>query len=215
MPDTVPQVCAVITEETVEAARSAIRLAADVADLIELRLDYLQDFDFGDLNALISLIEDKPLPVIITCRSVAEGGRQRVDDQLRLRLLVEGARQAADYCDIEAAHYSQTSALSPDHSRLIISLSPSDETPGDLGSVYDRVASLPAAVHKIVTRASAITDTLALFSLLEERVAWKATHCDAMGQAGVITRVLGPSAAVFSYLPGSLNSGKSADGQLT
>jgi len=216
MPDTVPQVCAVITEETVEAARAAIRRAADVADLIELRLDYLQDFDFGDLNTLISLIEDKPLPVIITCRSLAEGGRSHVDDLVRIRLLVEGARQTANYCDIEAAHYQQASALSPDLSRLIVSYHNFDNTPGDLDGIYDRVTDLPAAVHKIVTRANAITDTLALFNLLERaRNDGKQLIAIAMGQAGVITRVLGPSRGSFLTY-GSLSSGKeSAEGQLT
>lgn len=216
MPDTVPQICAVITEETVEAARAAIRRAADVADLIELRLDYLQDFDFGDLNTLISLIEDKPLPVIITCRSLAEGGRSHVDDRVRIRLLVEGARQTANYCDIEAAHYQQASALSPDLSRLIVSYHNFDNTPADLDGIYDRVTDLPAAVHKIVTRANAITDTLALFNLLERaRNDGKQLIAIAMGQAGVITRVLGPSRGSFLTY-GSLTSGKeSAEGQLT
>ena len=216
MADSFAQVCAVITEDTVEAARTAIIKSATVADLIELRLDYLQDFDFRDLNALANLLEDKPLPVIITCRSSEEGGQQRIDDQVRLRLLVEGARHSADYCDIEAAHYSQASALSPDITRLIVSYHNFDETPVDLDSVYERVTSLPAAVHKIVTRAETIADTLAIFSLLDRaRSERKRIIAIAMGQPGIAIRVLGPSRGSFLTY-GSLALGKeSADGQLT
>ena len=216
MPDTVAQICAVITEGTVDEARAAMKQASAIADLIELRLDYLRDFDFGDERALASLVAGKVLPVIITCRAASEGGQQQIDDRIRLRLLVEGARESADFCDIEAAHYSHASALKPDISRLIISYHNFDETPQDLDAVYDRVTALPAAVHKIVTRANTISDSLAIIRLLERaRAEEKQLIALAMGPAGLITRVLGPSRGSFLTY-GSLSSGKeSADGQLT
>lgn len=216
MSENLVRVCAVITEETVEAARAAMKQASAVADLIELRLDYLRGFDFADDRALASLLEDKPLPVIITCRAASEGGRQPIDDDIRIRLLVEGARRLADYCDIEAAYYAQASTLSPDVSRLIVSYHNFDETPAGLDAVYDRVTALPAAIHKIVTRANRATDSLTIFKLLERaRVEGKQLIAMAMGQAGIITRVLGPSRAGFLTY-GSLATGKeSADGQTT
>ena len=216
MADSFAKVCAVITEDTVEAARTSIKMAARVADLIELRLDYLKDLDFRSLDALAHLLEHKPLPVIITCRSFEEGGQQQIDDQVRLRLLVQGARYSADYCDVEAAHYSQASALSPDISRLIVSYHNFETTPVDLNRIYDRITSLPAAVHKVVTRAKTITDTLAIFRLLERaRLEGKRLIAIAMGQPGIATRVLSPSRGSFLTY-GSLVRGKeSADGQLT
>ena len=219
MSDSQVRICAVITEETVALARAAMNQAATVADLIELRLDYLRDFDFADERSLASLallLDDKPLPVIITCRAASEGGQQPIDDRHRLRLLVEGARRCADYCDIEAAYYAEAAALSPDISRLIVSYHNFEETPPDLDDVYDRVTALPAAVHKIVTRANTITDALGVFKLLA-RARGQGTNsiAMAMGQAGVITRVMGPSRGSFLTY-GSLDSGKeSADGQLT
>lgn len=210
-----PQICAVITETTCDAARNALNLSASVADLAELRLDYLQDLDFNNTNYLASILEGKRLPVIITCRSIAEGGRQPIDDSIRLRLLVEGARSYAEYCDIEAAHYSQAAALSPDITRLIVSYHNFDETPANLQEIYNRVTALPAAVHKIVTRAKTITDSIAIFRLLEKSAQDRTTLIAiAMGAPGVITRVLGPSRGSFLTY-GSLAAGKeSADGQL-
>jgi 3-dehydroquinate dehydratase/shikimate dehydrogenase len=209
-------VCAVITEETTEGARIAMKRAASQADLIELRLDYLRDFDFNNIEGLESLLADKTLPLIITCRASSEGGQQHIEHDVRLRLLVEGVRRGADYCDIEAAHYEQAAQLSPDLSRLIVSYHDFHETPSNLDDIYDRVCALQAAVHKIVTQANSITDTLAIFRLLDRaRTEGRQLIALAMGKPGLITRVLGPSRGAFLTY-GSLGIGcESAPGQIT
>jgi 3-dehydroquinate dehydratase/shikimate dehydrogenase len=208
------RVCAVIAEESIEAARAAIKRAAEVADMVELRLDYLRDFDFSRTENLKLLLEDKPLPAIITCRAVDEGGCQHVETSARLRLLVEGARQVADYCDVEAAYYDQAMQLSPDPSRLIVSYHNFAETPADLHAVYRRLCSLPAAIHKIATRARSVSDALSLFRLLEcARAERRRLVALAMGEPGFITRVLGPAWGSFLTY-GSVASGReSAPGQ--
>ena len=214
MPANPVRVCAVITEETIDAARNAMQQAAARADLVELRLDYLKDFDFTNLDALGTLLESKPLPVIITCRAASEGGKQKVDDRVRLRLLVEGARRFADYCDIEAAHYEQAVKLSPELSRLIVSYHNFSGTPSDLDAVYDRITSLPAAVHKIVTHATSVTDSLAIFKLLDRaRSEGRSLIALAMGESGFVTRLLAPAHGSFLAY-GSLSRGReSASGQ--
>src|SRR6266404_3860032 len=218
------RVCAVITEETIDAARAAIKRAASVADMIEVRLDYLIDFDFGDnadahtsasLHIVRTLVSDSSVPVIITFRSPSEGGHRQVDDDVRLRLLA-AATQFAGYCDVEAAHYEQLLRFSPDTGRLIVSYHDFSGMPADLDAIYERLTSLPAAVHKIVTHALKITDSLASFKLLAR------AHTDnrklialAMGEAGLMTRVLGPAFGSFLTY-GSLGTGKeSAAGQLS
>jgi 3-dehydroquinate dehydratase/shikimate dehydrogenase len=208
------RVCAVITEATIDAARVAIKRVASIADMIEIRLDYLRDFDFADPAGLRALLNDKPLPVIITCRAIEEGGKQFVEDRLRLSLLIEGARHLADYCDIEAAHYQEAAKLSPDLSRLIVSYHNFDETPADLDAIYNRVTALPAAVHKIVTRANTVTDSLAIFKLLDRsRREGRNLIALGMGEPGLMTRVLGPAFGSFLTY-GALGPGKeSAPGQ--
>src|SRR5215831_9392775 len=121
MAENAARICAVITEPTVDAACAAIRHAESCADLFELRLDYLRDFDFGDVERLRPILENRALPAIITCRAQSEGGQRRIEDSIRLRLLIEGARRYADYCDIEAAYYPEAARISPDASRLIVS----------------------------------------------------------------------------------------------
>lgn len=213
MSENTARVCAVITEETIDAARAAIKQAASVADLIEVRLDYLTDFDFTDLNVLGALLKDSSLPAIITCRAASEGGRQEVDDDVRLRLLAAASR-VASYCDVEAAHYEHMQRFSPDSSRLIVSYHDFSGTPADLDAIYDRITSLPAAVHKIVTCANNVADSLSIFKLLARaRADGRPLIALAMGEAGLITRVLGPAFGSFLTY-GTLGRGKeSAPGQ--
>jgi 3-dehydroquinate dehydratase/shikimate dehydrogenase len=214
MPESLGRICAVVTESTVDAARAAIHQAESSADLLELRLDYLQDFDFGNVEHLRPILENRSIPAILTCRARSEGGQQHVDDSIRLRLLVEGARQYADFCDIEAAYYEKAASLSPNLSRLIVSYHNFAETPGDLKRIYDGVTALPAAVHKIVTRANRISDSLQILKLLHQSSSLERPLISmAMGEPGFITRVLGPSFGSFLTY-GSLATGKeSAAGQ--
>lgn len=216
MKDNAACICAVITEETVEASRTAIEQAASEAELIELRLDYLKDFDFTEPQNLRPLLEGKPLPVIITCRAVEEGGRQRIPDEIRLRLLIEGARQFADYCDIEAAHYAEAAKLRPDISKLIVSYHNFEETPANLESIYESICALPAAVHKIATRANSVTDNLAIFRLLDRaNEEGRKLIALAMNEAGLCTRLLGPSRGSFLTYATLRRGVESAPGQIT
>jgi 3-dehydroquinate dehydratase/shikimate dehydrogenase len=184
--------------------------------LIELRLDYLRDFDFNDAENLRLLLDAKPLPVIITCRAASEGGDREIDDRVRLRLLVEGARRMADYCDIEASYYDQAARHAPDLSRLIVSYHNFDETPARLERVYEKICALPAAIYKIATRARSATDALAIFRLLDRAQAeGKRLIALAMGEHGLITRLMGPVRGSFLTY-GSLSRGaESASGQVT
>ena len=216
MPDNPARICAVITEETSEAARAAMNRAAGVADMIELRLDHLRDFDFKNPDGLRELLRDKPLPVIITCRAVSEGGKQYVEDNARLRLLVEGARQLADYCDVEAAHYNEAVKLSPDLSRMIVSYHNFDETPAEISDIYDRITQHSAAIHKIAVRANRIADSLAVFRLLDRaRTEGRNLIALSMQEPGLITRVLGPAAGSFLTYASIEPGRESAPGQLT
>jgi 3-dehydroquinate dehydratase/shikimate dehydrogenase len=209
-------ICAVITQETLEAARAALLDAARCADLAEVRLDYLRDFDFSDPGLLRPLLEGRPLPVILTCRAFSEGGRQMVDEPARLRLLVEGAKAGADYCDIEYASIREALRFAPDPSRLIVSHHNFDQTPADIQRVYEELRAVDAAVLKIAVQANRISDTLAIFKLLD-RAQSEGRNLIAlgMGQSGLITRALGPSRGSFLTY-GSLGRGReSASGQPT
>ncbi|HEU4390157.1 MAG TPA: shikimate dehydrogenase, partial [Blastocatellia bacterium] len=196
--------------------QAALRRAASAADLVEWRIDYLTDLDLADVESIRRVLASKRLPVIVTCRSTDEGGQRDVPPATRMRLLAELSRSGADYCDVEAAHYRELVEFHPDISHLIVSYHNFNETPPDLDRVYGEVTSLPAAVHKIVTQAISITDCIPIFRVLDRSSReGRPLIAIAMGEPGLITRVLGPSRGSFlTYV--SLERGReSAAGQVT
>lgn len=209
------RICAVIAEKTVEAAQAAIKMAATSADMIELRLDCLDDLDPADPSKLRPLLANRPLPTIITCRAAREGGHKYIEDRARLRLLA-AAQGWADYCDVEAECYGQAIQLGLDASRLIVSYHNFEETPANLGEIYSRICSLPAAAHKIATMAKQVGDSLAIFQLLERaRAERRNLIALAMGEAGLLTRILGPSRGAFLTYGSAARGREGAPGQPT
>ena len=210
------RLCAVITEPTREGAQAAFRRAADEADLAEWRLDYLKDTDFADLDSIRAVLSGRPIPVIVTCRSVEEGGQQNVHTTTRIRLLAEMSKAGADYCDVEAAYYRQLAELNPDVGRLIVSYHNFSNTPSGLDNIYREITSLPAAVHKIITQTNQITDVIPIFELLDRSCRERRQLIAmAMGEAGLITRVLGPSRGSFLTYASLGRGRESAAGQVT
>src|SRR5690242_20259409 len=75
------------------AAEVGALLAADGADLIELRADLWDDPSPGELPKLLQRLRAAGRPVILTVRAAAEGGRP-LDEALRSALYVAGLPHA-------------------------------------------------------------------------------------------------------------------------
>lgn len=198
-------ICVSLTESTVDGMLAAMRKAPPEVDLFELRLDYLQELD------LARLLSGRTRPVIVTNRPVRQGGRWAGSEQLRIWFLRQAVQLGADYVDAEDDSVAE---LGPKgSSRLIISHHDLDRTPQDLRPLYRRLAGLGADIVKVVTTARSIEDTLAVFRMLGS--ARMPAIGLAMGEAGVITRILAPRYGAFLTFA-SLERGKeSAPGQLT
>jgi len=179
--------------------------AAQVADLVEFRLDHMPGARPRDLLAL------GRLPAIFTCRRQADGGRWQGSEADRLALLQEAADCGADYVDVEV----DAAAGLPRRlgTRLIVSYHNFEETPEGLDTIYARVLEHKPEVAKVVTMAKDITDNLRLFRLLKK--AALPTIAFAMGERGLVSRVL--TRKFGGYLTfGALRRGaESAPGQLT
>jgi 3-dehydroquinate dehydratase/shikimate dehydrogenase len=102
-----------------------------------------------------------------------------------------------------------------DRPRLICSHHDFRRTPTDLSALFERMARTPAHVLKIATQAEEITDCVAVLRLLEHaRRDGREMIAVAMGEAGLLTRVLAPSrGAYLTY--GSLDAAQAtAPGQV-
>src|SRR3989337_4434399 len=69
--------------------------ASMVADIVELRIDYIKNVD------LKRLLEKRTKPVIVTNRTVREGGKFDGSEEDRIALLKLAIRLQADYVDVE------------------------------------------------------------------------------------------------------------------
>jgi 3-dehydroquinate dehydratase/shikimate dehydrogenase len=105
------------------------------------------------------------------------------------------ARGDAIWWDLEA---DLAQDVSPDWARTIISHHDFSGVPRDLEKIYERLAQTPARVIKIAVQANEIVDCLSIFRLLKRaRSEAREIIAIAMGDAGIATRILGPSRGAF------------------
>jgi len=197
-----------------EKALHAVKEANRLADLIELRVDYLKN------PKLEPLLQTGEKPIIVTNRRREEGGRYTGDEKKRLAVLREAIDLGASFVDVEVE--SKPSSLRElvnhtDQTRLILSFHDCQRTPSlaELHRLFGRMMRVGADVLKIVTLARAFEDNLRILSLIpyaEERKKKIVAFC--MGEKGKMSRIFAPlMGAVWTYA--ALNKNRtSAPGQL-
>lgn len=211
-------ICVPITETKAEAFLAAVVEAAQSADIVELRMDYLNEENRAAvLRQLPIMAEGKNL--LLTFRPHQQGGQQNLslqDRQNFWRGLPPEIVSAIRFADFEFDLVESFGESSPvPWEKVICSWHNFDGTPDDLIAHYDRMAAMPAAVVKIATMANRIDDCLRTFELIEHAQGKKPLIALAMSLAGVATRVLSLSrGALLTF--GSLKRGaESAAGQPT
>jgi 3-dehydroquinate dehydratase/shikimate dehydrogenase len=214
------RICAVVCVEHAEQFAAALDRAAAVADLIELRLDCLpNDHRHTALRDLLHNPGVASRPLILTMRPRDQGGREEIGRADRLRFWSSlGPLPEDTMIDLELDLVSDFAAsnktLKP--SQVICSQHDFDGVTADLDQIYERIAATGVAVLKIAVQVHDAVECLPVFRLLERaQREGRDLIAIAMGQAGVMTRILGPSRG--SYLTyGSLDDESAiAPGQLT
>jgi 3-dehydroquinate dehydratase/shikimate dehydrogenase len=189
--------------------RDMFAAAAAGADAVELRLDYLQIPPAR--QEIADLLAGAPVETIVTCRPTAEGGKFRGPESDRLAILANAVRLGADWVDVEAAvtpHYWPASV-----GRVILSLHDFKRCPPDLDDIAARLDGSEAAVNKIAFAAAEPRDALRAFDVL--RNCRKPTLVLAMGQAGLVSRILGGKFGAFGTFAALAHGKESAPGQPT
>jgi len=214
------KICVPVCVSRADELLDAVKRAAEVAGLIELRLDCL-DADQLDaaLRECAALSKGVSHPLIFTFRPAEQGGKRDITAAERLDFWRRKVSQSAprDLYDLEFELLAHDDVRQQIPSRQIIcSHHDLSRVPPDLDGLYERMRSMSAAILKIAVQADDATDCIPIFELLERA---RTDGCDliaiAMGQAGVMTRILGPSRG--SYLTyGSLDDeSATAPGQIT
>ena len=212
-----PLICVPITETKAETFLKAMTEAVQVADIIELRLDYLRDDELAKL--LLALPDfDAVKPLLFTFRPREQGGMRDLTLAGRLsfwRNLSNEIKALIAFADFEldlVEHLAmQTSPLPWE--QIICSNHNFDETRANLHEIYERIARTPAAVVKIATKANRIADCLPLFDVMQRGE--KPVIILGMGLPGIATRILALSRGAMLTFGALKRGAESASGQPT
>lgn len=198
-----------ITASSMDEALRDMDKAAKAADILELRIDYMQTPN------LEKLLSHNNTPKIVTNRAHYEGGKFIGDEEARMALLQKAADLGAEYVDIE---YNWFSKLRLGPTKLIVSYHDFNIMPNDcsLQQIYHKIDEKNPYIIKIATKANSHEDSLRMLNLISHvRETSKNIIGICMGDKGIITRIYGP--VLGSYLTfAALDKEKSsAPGQLT
>ncbi len=166
-------------------------LVENGAQLVELRLDFI-----GRAVNLKRLIEDRPCPVIITCRRQSDGGRWGGTEEARQMLLRTAIAEGVEYVDLE----DDIADLIPrfGKTKRIISRHDFSGTPTDLAEVHARMAALDPDIVKLATMANSPLDNMRMMKLVKESSVPTVGLC--MGEMGTPSRILASRfGAPFTY----------------
>jgi len=161
----------------------ALRLGRDAvveADLVELRLDGVQDLDVA------GALRDRVRPVIVTCRPVWEGGAFDGDETTRQRLINDAVALGAEFVDVERRAQWRPERQGT-RTQLVLSDHDFTEVPDDAAA---RVVSMRRAGADVVKLAATPQSAAACLALRDAAGGDPATVVIGMGAFGRITRAL-------------------------
>lgn len=195
-----------------------IRRAPAGATAIELRADLLApDAD------LAPLIAAAPLPVVVTLRSVAEGGAGPDDPTVRRRFFERAAALPAAFLDLEAERDRDLLGTVVPRERVILSRHLLDGVPQELEELARALLAGGSRFVKLVPTVASVRDLVSVVSLQQAfdrgPRAQRRLILFGAGEAGRASRLLGPllaaplafaawaagrAAAAGQYLPAEL-----------
>ena len=210
-------ICVTLTEETTVGTIDRMVDFAGIADLFEIRADLILDLD------LLTLLRAKTRPLILTCRSISQGGRAEDADPATRLMLLEAVKRGFDYVDVEYSSGLLDVMIEKAGRGLLVSHHDLLGTPHDLEGLYRRMCECGADVVKIAVTPQSIADVGRLLAFARGAFRARGTPlvAIAMGPLGLLTRIAaGRYGAPFTYAyadggyaaaPGQLPAGQMAN----
>lgn len=201
-------ICIPIVEKTIDKAKSMIIMANAKADVIELRLDFLESVDAESLVDLIAICSK---PVIITPRIDEQGGAGNLNDNNRCELLKLGFEKNVEYVDIEYESAKQIQIVNS--TKVIVSHHDFAKTPAfpQMLDIVSDMKQKPGDHYKYITKANSINDNFNIFRLLSKQ---KNMISFCMGEKGQISRILAGKYGSFITFAALSQNQQSAPGQV-
>jgi 3-dehydroquinate dehydratase-1 len=187
------KICVSIAPDNVisikEQAQRAFILGADY---VEIRFDFLEADFLAEALQASKDIKDR---AIFTLRSSSEGGKFAGSEQNRLQWLATFAKLRPMLLDIELDTLKKNGELADfleeQKSRILVSWHDFEKTPPN-DEIADMLSDMRTYSNyvKVVTTAKSIEDALRLLEMYNETTVELHPIFFAMGEAGVISRVL-------------------------
>jgi 3-dehydroquinate dehydratase / shikimate dehydrogenase len=200
------QICVTVTGREAEAIRRARASAEADADLVELRLDFMERPDPA------AALAGRRKPAIVTCRPRREGGLFDGAEEERLRILRDAHRLGAEFIDLEWDADAAGLIAERRGRGTIVSRHVFDGTPPDAPGMLDQLRRTGAEIAKLAATVERVSDLAALKDAARED---GSTILIGMGRAGVATRVLaGHFGSRWTYAGEAIAPGQMPIGQL-
>jgi 3-dehydroquinate dehydratase/shikimate dehydrogenase len=198
------KVCVAIIGTTVAEMVERASVATKETTFLEFRLDYLEKpaLAFPKLKQFLS--EHTEITAIATCRRTANGGKFDGTVAAELDLLSKAGSAGFHLADIELESVESLKKgdfqkLRESGIALIVSYHDFKQTK-DLDGIFARIAPFEPEFVKIVPTAKTLTDNVTLMRFLERMSDHSNIIGICMGDAGIISRVLGVRAgSVFTF----------------
>jgi 3-dehydroquinate dehydratase/shikimate dehydrogenase len=204
----VPRLCVAIQAGSPAELLGHALAALGDSSFLEFRLDWLPKpaTALPKLNEFLTGRRD--VTAIATCRRKPFGGQFVGSLASELEILLKAAESGCQVIDLEVESAEEAKpatlarfrdSLRSAGAALLISFHDFTKTKG-LEHAADRIEAFVPDYVKVVSTARALTDNLAILKLIEDRSLCAQIVGIAMGEEGLVSRVLGPRAgAAFTF----------------
>ncbi|MBS0651252.1 MAG: shikimate dehydrogenase [Verrucomicrobia bacterium] len=207
----------IATGPTLLEAKDTVNQALNKVQGIEFRFDLFQAVDLKGIKELVDALgQNRSLKLLFTLRPVRQGGEYKGSEESRLSLLKQLCALGPDYvdleCDVPLPHWKEFAAQFP-KIHFICSFHDFVHAPKDLDHLLSNMKNPYASIYKIAAMAHASHDALRMMEFVRRNKEICPLIGIAMGEAGVISRILGPVAGNYFDYASVLQS--TAPGQLS
>jgi 3-dehydroquinate dehydratase/shikimate dehydrogenase len=216
------KLCIAIQGGTPAEMLGSAQNALHEARFLEFRLDALAKPALA-LPAMKDFLADhRDLNVIATCRRKAHGGKFTGSLNAELEILTKAAEAGCQIVDLEVESAEELkptqlakfrAALQEAGCALMISFHDFTRTKA-LDKVSARIEAFEPDFVKVVSTARTLADNLAVLRLIEDRSHTEQMVGIAMGEEGLISRVLGPRAGAAFTFAALEDGAETAPGQI-
>jgi len=176
--------CLTLAEHSATSLQKKIVQYCDQLDLIEIRLDHL------DNVAVPALPPARTAQFIATCRPPREGGEFRGTEAERLAVLRLAAEAGFDWIDLE--YDVPLAELPVSSTRIVRSRHFFDSFPSGLNEILTELAEAGGDAFKLAVKISTTSELVRLLSWAERLPAGLPRVMLGMGELGQVSRIMGP-----------------------